>query len=197
MATLLDVGILDYFGSVFVVILLFAIIFGLLEATKPFGDGKRGLHGLIALFIGLLFTISQTASSMVKVMVPWFIVVMVFIFFVLLLFRMFGVTDSQFRNIIGDGSVYPWVIVLSIIVLLGALGAVFGQSFLDAGGGGSGTGNYTSANAGGFVPETTSTTTSNFSVNLMNTLRNPKIMGMVFILLTGTFLMVFLTKMPK
>jgi hypothetical protein len=199
MATLLDVGILEHFGSFFVVLLLFAIVFGVLESTKPLGDNKKGLYALVALFIAFLFMVSNAASGMVKVMVPWFIVVMVFLFFVLLLFRMFGIGNEVFVGAIKDPAVYPWVIVFSILVLIGSLGAVFGQSLLEAGGGGNAPvetldANGVPINSGGGYVETTSTTTSSFSVNLMNTLRHPKVMGMVFVFLTGAFLMIFLTK---
>lgn len=204
MATLLDVGILEHFGSIFVVILLFAVVFGVLEATKPFGGDKKGLYAILALFVAAMFLTSVSATNMIKVMVPWFIVVVVFIFFSLLLFRMFGVGDDTFKAVIGDTALYPWVIIFAILVLFGALGSVFGQSFLEAGGGGSGPvmdGNYSADASGGAYPggagypmTTTSTTTSNFGVNLMNTLRHPKILGMIFILLTGAFLAIFLTK---
>jgi hypothetical protein len=211
MATLLDVGILSHFGSFFVFALLFALLYGIMESTKPFGGEKRGLHAFVALVIALLFLVSRMASNMVAVLVPWFIIIAVFIFFVLLLFRMFGATDDTFKKVIGQDNVYPWIIVFSLLVLFGALGSVFGQYLLEAGGGGP---TPTSAGGGGVVyydsngtpvyspyddgvGATTSTTTNSFAVNFMNTVRNPKVMGLIFILLTGAFLMIFLTKPVK
>jgi hypothetical protein len=194
MATLLDLGILSHFGSIFVVLLLFAIVFGLLEATKPFGDGKKGLHSIIALFIGLLFLISNSASSMVKVMVPWFIIVMVFIFFVMLMFRMFGVGDDVFKNVVKNGAVYPWIIIFSLLVLFGALASVFGQTLLEAGGSPSNGVVHAGIAGSNSTVVSSATSTGSFADNMLNTLRNPKVLGMVFIFLTGAFIMIFLTR---
>ena len=203
MATLIDAGILGHFGSIFVVLLLFAIIFGILEVTSPFGkDGKRGLHAVIAFAIGLLFLVSGTATGIVKTMVPWFIIIIVFIFFLLLMFRMFGVTDGDFRKVVEDASVFPWIIIFATLVVIGALSAAFGQNLLNQGEGSTpGTtvvGDGTVVTQDGTLPVgdygTKSTSTPNFGVNVMNTLRNPKVLGMVFIFLTGAFMMIFLTK---
>jgi hypothetical protein len=200
MATLLDLGIMQHFGSIFVVFLIFAIIFGVLEATKPFGDGKKGIHAVIGLFIALLLLLSSTASGMIKTMVPWFIVVIVFLFFVMLLFRMFGVDDSVFKKVVGDPAVYPWIIIFSLLVLFGALAAVFGQSFLEVGGGPTDQGTSQLGPDGvtiedpGIIQGTSSTSTGSFATNVLNTFRHPKILGMVFVFLTGAFMMIFLTK---
>ncbi|MBN2142405.1 hypothetical protein JW711_03675 [Candidatus Woesearchaeota archaeon] len=209
MATLLDVGILEHFGSIFVVIILFAIVFGILEAKKPFGDASKGLNAILALFVAALFLVSSEASGMIKVLVPWFVVVIIFIFFVMLMFRMFGVEDNTFVKVVGTSQVYIWIIIFAILVMMGALGNVFGQSFLEAGGGGNTVIGQPSSGAEVVIgpdgepvsipvstasASTTSTTTSNFTVNLMNTLRHPKVLGMIFVLLTGAFLMIFLTK---
>ena len=83
MTTLLQVDLLENFGVVFVVLLVFLILFGLLEYIKAFGEGKRGLHGMIALVVAFLFLVSKIATKIVSFMVPWFMVAAIFIFFFL------------------------------------------------------------------------------------------------------------------
>ena len=198
MATLLDAGILEHFGSVFLFLLLFVVFFGVLESTNPFGAAKKGLHAIMALAVSVLFIMSVSATGVVRVLVPWFVILMVFVFFVLLVFRMFGM--SNFEKIIQNTAVFPWVLIFAFIVLIGALSTVFGQGLLEAGGGGAGSPvvgpdiQPGSSAVPSYESGTTSTTTNNFSTNLLNILRHPKILGMVFIFLTGAFLMLFLTK---
>ena len=64
MATFLDIGLIENFGVIFVILLVFLILFGLLEYMKAFGEGRRGLHALIALVVALLFLVSKVATAM-------------------------------------------------------------------------------------------------------------------------------------
>ncbi|MFH0870134.1 MAG: hypothetical protein V1866_03695 [archaeon] len=203
MATFLDIGILAHFGKIFVVLIVFLITFGLLETIKVF-PGKKGLNGLIALIIGLMFLVSNVATNMVKTMVPWFMVGILFIFFVLFMIRMWGLGDADIKKLVGDSQVYPWLVIIAVVILLGTLSTVFGQSLLEKGEGSSNSmvvdanGTYISVNSGLPGPgEPGSTTTSNFSTNMLNTLRHPKVLGMILVLIIGAFLMIFLTKVSN
>jgi hypothetical protein len=196
MATFLDIGIMEHFTSVFVVLIVFLIVFGLLEVVKAFGEGKRGLNAILALVVALLFIVSRGATTMVKTMVPWFIIAAIFIFFFMFLLRMFGLGDSDFKSLIGDSNVYPWLIIIAVIILFTSLSTVFGQSLLEKGGSGNGGatgGNYSAE--GSTLDSVGSTTTSSFSTNMLNTIRNPKVLGMLFVFLVGAFALLFLTKM--
>ncbi len=203
MATFIDVGLLENFGVVFVILLVFLILFGILEYTKAFGEGRRGLHAIISLVVALLFLVSNIATAMVKMMVPWFMVIVIFIFFVLLSVRMFGRTESDIRKLIGDPNVYPWLIIFVLLVLLLSLGNAFGQGLLERGEGAetptdiSGGGTTSGTGLQPASPGTTSTTTTSFTTNLLNTIRHPKVLGMLFVFLVGMFALLFLTKPNK
>lgn len=197
MATFLDVGILQHFSTIFVILLIFVVMFGLLQMVKAFGDNK-GLHAIIALVVALIFIVSKIATNMIQTMVPWFIVLVVFIFFVMFLLRMWGLGDSDLKELISSPDVYPWLIILIVIVLLTSLSTVFGQSLLEKGGA-PGTENYNGSTAAVTTTtiDSTSTTTPNFTTNLLNTVRNPKVLGMIFVFLVGAFSLLFLTKIPN
>ncbi len=197
MATFLDVGIMQHFSTVFVILLIFVIMFGLLQMVKAFGDNK-GLHAIIALVVALIFIVSKIATNVIQTMVPWFIVLVIFVFFVMFLLRMWGLGDSDLKELISSPDVYPWLIILIVIVLLTSLSTVFGQSLLEKGGTSSGAEHYNGTTTVTTVtPDTTSTTTPSFTTNLLNTVRNPKVLGMIFVFLVGAFSLLFLTKMPK
>lgn len=198
MATFLDASLLENFGIIFIVLLVFLILYGLLEYMKAFGEDKRGVRALIAFFVALMFLISRTAASMVQMMVPWFIVMIIFIFFTLFMVRMFGRTESDLRSLIGSKDVYPWLIIFLVLILLFSLGNAFGQSLLERGEGKQTTNTSMGTGTGYGLepaePGTRSTTTASFTTNFLNTLRHPKVLGMLFIFLVGLFSLIFLTK---
>lgn len=201
MATFLDVGLIENFGVIFVILLIFLILFGLLEYIKAFGEGKRGLHAIIALVVALLFLVSKIATKIVAMMVPWFMVVVIFIFFTLFLARMFGLEEAGVKKLIADPNVYPWIIAFAGLILFLSLGNAFGQSLLEKGEGFEKPANYTAEGPGTglqpVTPGTRSTTTTSFTTNLLNTLRHPKVMGVLFVFLVGMFALIFLTKPAK
>ena len=209
MATFLDVSLIGTFGNIFIVLLVFLIVFGILEYIKAFGPERKGLHGIIALVIGLLFLISKTASNMIRMMVPWLMVLAIFLFFGMFMIRMFGRTEADMRKLIADPQLYPWIIVLLVLILIFSLGNAFGQSLLERGEGTTPTEGTGSVDGTGTVvgPDgtplqtptagTTSTTTSSFSTNMLNTIRHPKVLGMIFIFMVGMFALMFLTKLAK
>ena len=198
MATFLEIGLLEHFGPLFVVLIIFLILFGLMEYIKAFGEGKRGLHAIIALMVALLFLASKAATTMVNFMVPWFMVLVIFVFFILFVVRMFGVGEGEMKDLIKDSNVYPWIIVFALLILIVGLSTVFGQGLLESGSGKtSTTTNYTDG-TGISNPDsgTTSTTTPSFATNALNTLRNPKVLGLIFVLVVAAFALLFLTKTP-
>ena len=201
MATLLDAGLLENFGVVFIVLLVFLIVFGMMEYIKPFGEAKRGLHGIIAVAIAFVFIISKLATRMVSFMVPWFMVLAIFVFFMLFIVRMFGAGEGDMKKLIKDSNVYIWLIVFGALILIFAISSAFGQSLLEKGTGTTATVTVTPTNATtgtdtgtGIIAGTTSTATPSFQTNLLNTLRHPKVIGLLFVFLVAVFALIFLTK---
>jgi len=90
MATILDVGILSYFTPVFVFLLIFAIVFAILEKTRILGKNK-GLNSLVAFVIAMLFILTPELIGVVKLSMPWFILLLVLIVFIVVLFLFVGV----------------------------------------------------------------------------------------------------------
>ena len=53
MATLLDITLLEHFGSVFVALLVFIIVYGMLEFTNALKN--KGLHGMLGIAAAIIF----------------------------------------------------------------------------------------------------------------------------------------------
>ncbi|MFH1589517.1 MAG: hypothetical protein ABIB43_03040 [archaeon] len=194
MATFMDIGILSNFSIIFVFLLIFAVMFAVLEKSSPFGKDKKGLHGIIALAIAFLIIISDVAVSMINVLTPWFVVLFIFIFFVLFALRMFGASESDTIALIKSRQFFPYLIIIIVLIVIGALSSTFGQQLLEKGTGIDGE----DIEPGIVLPgdiEGGSTKTTSFGENVLNTLIHPKVLGLIAIMLIGLFTIVFLTKL--
>jgi hypothetical protein len=185
MATFLDVGLLSAFGTIFTFILVWIIVYGLLEYTKVFGDKKQGINGLVAFSSAMLVLASQYALKFVNFVVPWFMILAIAIFLILFVFRVFGIKEDSF--VFAGKEARMWIIVLSIVILMFGFGSVFGQTTLNRGA----STNNTIEN--GSTAVTNATNTGSFSANLYNTLFHPKVLGLLLIFIIGILALVFLT----
>ncbi|MEK6840874.1 MAG: hypothetical protein AABX79_02885 [Nanoarchaeota archaeon] len=113
-------------------LLLFFIVFGILEKTEVFGSGKKQLNALIAFIIGLIF-ISFINPKLVVANLILFLTVAVVVMFVALLLWGFisGKDGLQFKDA-NKGLKYFIGIVIVIAVILATLWALGVQgSFFD------------------------------------------------------------------
>ncbi|OGI12743.1 hypothetical protein A3K64_00700 [Candidatus Micrarchaeota archaeon RBG_16_36_9] len=79
-------------------LLVFFLVFAILEKTKLFGDGKKQLNALIAFVIGLIFVGAVYPKLVVENMILFLTVAMVIVFVVLLLWGfVFGEIKEGFK----------------------------------------------------------------------------------------------------
>lgn len=219
MATFLDLSLFGYFGSIFIFLFIFAIIWGLLSFLKIFKGvpGEKGIYGLIALAIALMVTMSKDSSHLIATMTPWFTVLMIFIFLIFLVLRMFsGEDDTIMKEAIKSPGVYWTIIVLSIIILIGSLSSTFGQRFLDDEEqvavnidernelvdsnveyvDSDTTRTDTSTNSNEPVISG-STATDDFDDNVMATIIHPKVLGFIMMMFISFFTILLIAKTPE
>lgn len=133
MATFLDVTLLGGAKVVFTFLLVYVIVWGLLVWIKPFGkDVQTGPYAIIALVAAFFTIISSTVRYIVEFMTPWFLFLVLFLFFTLFVIRMFNVSDTDMRSIIGNSTVHILILVIIAIIIFFALGSAFGQKSLEA-----------------------------------------------------------------
>ena len=203
MASLLDVTLLSHFSEVFVFLFVFVIIYATLKLTKVLGD-NNGLMGLIALSVGVLFMFSEKAINMVTFMLPWFVLMAVFIIMIILNYRILGGEEDIIGMLSGVGkhkTVVYWIIIGGIVIVLMALANNYGQTvgpYLDD------EGNTVYRNSsspiesvsgiGDNFRDSGDVGSGDFQTNLGATLFHPKVLGMVLILVIATFTMMFMVK---
>jgi len=115
--TILQSGILSNF--VFPFLLVFFLVFAILEKTKVLGDGKKQINALTALVIGLIFIGAVYPKIVVGKLTLFLAVALVLIFVILLTFGfIFGDIGKVFES-------FGWMkYVLGITLLVGIVGAV-------------------------------------------------------------------------
>lgn len=204
-STFAGLGLLSKFSIVFVILLVYVVVFGLLEYVSPFGKEKKGLHGLIALAIAFLTAVSGSASYVIQHLSTWFFVFGFFIVLILLMLGIFGLKEKDFSLAVKSPKVYTWIIIVALIIAFFALGKAFGQSLLE-----SGKGETTipsepngeiepgvDATTGEFLPRTApqgSTSSSDFGSNVLQTFISPPVLGLILIMMIGAFSITFMTR---
>lgn len=182
MATFLDIGLLEHFSVIFPILLVFVILFAILEKSGIFGENK-GLHALISLSVALMMLFVPGVVQVITIMAPWFVLIFLLIIFFLFLLLAFGTkVDAIVEQASHWGTPHWFLLVLGLVIFLGALGSVYGGSMLP----------YSSEAAGKQVNVTEigdvegmSTDTGVFNENVGRVIFHPKTIGMVFLLAVG------------
>lgn len=182
MATFLDIGLAQHFSVIFPVLLVFVLVFAILEKTQIFGD-KKGLHSIIALCLAVMMLFIPGVVQVVSMMAPWVVVLLLFIVFLMVLFMAMGVKwDQVVKYASGEFEVAHWfLLILMIIIFIGSIGSVYGNSMLPFSGGKVAAGNITQMNEDG----TYSTDTGEFNQNVGSVIFHPKVLGLLFVLMVG------------
>jgi len=79
----------DWGQSILIVILVFTLVFAVLQKSKILGDGKSQIDALIALVAGLMVVTVGYATTLIKQMIPFLAVSLVIILVFLLLIGIF------------------------------------------------------------------------------------------------------------
>jgi predicted ferric reductase len=186
MATFLDLSLISVFDIVFTWILVFSIVFAILQ-KKGFITENVVLNGSIATVIAFLFALSTPAVQIINTIIPWLTVAIIFGVILLLLFHVFGLKEEKLPDILAEKGVYWTILAVAIIIVLSAVGSVFGQSFTEA------------AFEGGVAADaaidsgTSGTATGDFQSNIHAILFNPKVLGLLVIFTIAVFAVFLLT----
>lgn len=167
MATFLDVAGLAQFSNFFVFILVWLGVVAILTATKALGENKS-IIWIIGLVVGLLVWLSPIAIGSIRFIIPWFGVIFIFILFIAMATKLFGVSGTQFADL-------KWIVVIIIIIglVIGALSYIRDESKV--------VGNETGTD----YSKSTSV------------IFHPKVMGMAFVLLVAVFTIALLAGKTK
>jgi hypothetical protein len=187
MATFLDIGILQNISTVFSFLFVFVVAYAFMEAFKFLGEGKAGIRAIFALCLAVMTLLSPNVIKLINTLAPAFVVVMMFLFFLFVIYKMFGVQDDWLsKAVVGEkGAAFYWILILAIIIFLGSFASVYGSKLLSY----TQYGNETTING--------TTTTDSVSHNIGATFFHPKVLSFFFMMLIAVFAIWLLTEESK
>jgi hypothetical protein len=197
MATFLDVGLTQHFSVIFPILLVFVLVFALLEKTKLLGENK-GLNSIVALCLAIMMLFIPGVVDVIAHIAPWFVLILFFLIMLLILLMAMGTkweTITKYAS--GEFDIAHWIIlILLIIVFLGALGVVYGNTLLPYSGGKVVLDNASDP-SGVIGEEGTVTDTGDFNANVGRVIFHPKVLGFLLIMMIGALSIKFLSVKAK
>lgn len=115
MATILDLGLLKGFADIFVWLLVFLIVYGILEVTNIFKN--KGLHALFAFAITAVIVLTGGGTNIITAMAPWVVIIAALIFFVFVLANFAGADMKDLPSVFGKKAVI-WIIAIPLAIIL-------------------------------------------------------------------------------
>lgn len=117
MATQMDISSLFFFMPVISFLFVFVVVFAILAKTKILGDGRVNI--IVSFIMAIIFMNFSSLDLFVRTITPWFIVLLVCLFFVLVIIT-FSVNDLS-KKIITTKFGWAVVIILIVIFLIAAI----------------------------------------------------------------------------
>lgn len=117
MATLLDISLIDYFRPLFVFLLIFVVLYAILQKTKIFGEEAKTLNVVASLSIAVLSLFTGKITELVSTITPWVVAVFLAVILIFMILLFFGIKEEDAWSYVGG----KWLPVI-IIILIFAIG---------------------------------------------------------------------------
>ncbi len=179
MATLMDLGLLEYFTPFLVFVFVFILIWAMMKKLNFF-PGNDSAHFLISLTLSLLFILVPELSDVVSLATPWFIILMVFLFLIILIFLFMGASPESVADIFGGKGAPNQVILWTILILSFA---IMGYAFMQVYG----------EQVHNLTAGESTEGSDDLMMNIAGIVFTPKVMGMFFLLIMTALIIRFVS----
>lgn len=201
MATLFDFGLLESSTSLFAFILVLVVSYAVLTAF-PFLKFSKFNATILSICFGMITLFNPAILNAIKVMVPWFGMMVAFIIFILTALFTLGYTQKDLAKTIQSRDygmqIKVWIIVISAIIFIAALSSQFAVF----------TGEDAASDTASQSNQATVTSASGDRIDttaieekgedaLVATLFHPKMLSMIAIMLIAVFAAIFLAQSNK
>ena len=112
-----DVSFVTYFAPVLALLIVFVVMFALLRKTEILGD-HVGLDLFISFLIATIFVAVGSTRQYVLTVIPWFAVLLISLFFILILVGFIG-KDAE--SLAGKGLGFVFIVLLAITFLVSGI----------------------------------------------------------------------------
>ena len=114
-------------------LLVFTIVFAILEKTKILGDGKKQIDAIVSLVIGLIVISFAYATGIIVNLMPFLAVVLIIIFVFMIIFGFVSADEHGFVMNKGlkitFGVLGGLALLIAVIIFSGQWGTVYGALF--------------------------------------------------------------------
>jgi hypothetical protein len=188
METFLDIGVLNYFSIIFPALLVFVIVYTILEKTKILGENKA-MHAIAAIVAAFLVMLSKDIIAVINFGAPWFILVFVFLTLLLLIYRFMGASEADLTNVIKTDKPIQWTIfAIGVIIVVASISHIYGQRLLEQAPG------EEEGVTVGDVKAREEAEGVTYRGELYDAIFNPKMLGLIFIFLVAAFTIALLSR---
>jgi hypothetical protein len=111
-----DISGLMYFMPLFSFLFIFVIIYAILVKTKILGENNFA-NILVSFIIGIIFATTAGTREYVEAVTPWFVVLAVAIFFILIII---GMSQKKAEDIIKPGFIWFFIVLVLVIFFIAA-----------------------------------------------------------------------------
>jgi len=111
-------------------LLVFTLVFAILEKTKLLGDEKRQIDAIVAAVIGLIFISFFNATQMIVTLVPFFGVCLFIIFIFMLIYGF--ISGNKTGDVLNPGLkitiaiVFGFALVIAVLLITGLWDFLYG-----------------------------------------------------------------------
>ena len=160
MATLLDTGLLYHFLPLVTFLLIFSVVYIILENTDWLGKNKS-LKFIAGVSIALVSLFAGGVVDLINYIVPWFVFIFIFLMMLFLGLTFLGIK----KEVIWDNLSIWTVMVIAFLLLLIGITQVYGNLFTP----------YAATNA-----------TQTIGSETLKTIFHPRVLGAIFILIVAS-----------
>ena len=133
MATIFDIGLWDVIQPIFVFLLVFAVLFGVLSKINFFGK-NNWVNSFIAIITAFLFTLMPAGREMISFILPWFVILVLLLLVMFGLFMFAGVKEESIIKFATNNAAFiTMIIVIVLVVFLIGISKMYGPIFQAAG----------------------------------------------------------------
>jgi len=130
MATFLDAGIMQSTNNVMVVLFVFIFFYAILSRVE---FGSKFVNTFIAFVLAFIVGLYEPARIIISFAAPWFVMLMIFLFFILMLVLLFGVkmeTISSHFSMESGAQPFVWtMLIVGFFIIAFSFGQVENFSY--------------------------------------------------------------------
>jgi hypothetical protein len=110
MASPIDVSAINFFTPIASFLLVFVVVYAILKKTEILGDNKP-MNALVSFIMAIIFVSFSSMEAYVRNIVPWFAVLIVILFLVLLVAKF---STKDFDKMMTKG--FAWIVVIIFLI---------------------------------------------------------------------------------